>query len=44
MEQVKILNLDFGKECEDRKTLIKEAVSPIKEKVTENNREDSKRL
>jgi hypothetical protein len=37
MEQVKILNLDFGKECVDRKTLVKEAVSRIKEKVTEND-------
>jgi hypothetical protein len=31
MEQVKILNVDLGKECNDRKTLIKEAVSRIKE-------------
>ncbi len=30
MEQVKILNIDFGKECADRKTLVKEAVSRIK--------------
>jgi hypothetical protein len=39
MEQVKILNLDFGKECADRKTLVKEAVTLIKEKVTENDKE-----
>ncbi len=32
MEQVKILNLDFGEECADRKTLIKEAVRRIKGK------------
>jgi hypothetical protein len=37
MEQVKILNLDFGKECVDRKTLVREAVSRIKEKVTKND-------
>ncbi len=37
MEQVNILNLDFGKECVDRKTLVREAVSRIKEKVTKND-------
>ncbi len=40
MEQVKILNLDFGKECADRKILVKEAVSRIKKKVSENKKED----
>jgi hypothetical protein len=37
MEQMKILNLDFGRECADRKTLVKEAISRIKEKITEND-------
>jgi hypothetical protein len=40
MEQVKILNLDFGKECADRKTLVKEAASLIKEKVTANDKDE----
>jgi hypothetical protein len=37
---VKILNLDFGKECVERKTLVNEAISLIKEKVMENDNED----
>jgi DNA repair exonuclease SbcCD ATPase subunit len=40
MEQVKILNVDLGKECSDRKALIKEAVSRIKETVTKNDRQE----
>jgi DNA repair exonuclease SbcCD ATPase subunit len=40
MEQVKILNVDMGKECNDRKTMIKEAVSRIKEKVTKNDKQE----
>jgi hypothetical protein len=40
MEQVKILNVDFGKECADRKTLVKEAVSRIKEMVTKNDKQE----
>jgi hypothetical protein len=44
MEQVKILNLDFGKECADRKILVKEAVSRIKEKVTENDKDDFEKI
>jgi hypothetical protein len=40
MELVKILNLDFGKECAERKTLVNEAISLIKEKVMENDNED----
>jgi hypothetical protein len=40
MEQVKILNVDLGKECNDRKALIKEAVSRIKETVTKNDRKE----
>jgi hypothetical protein len=37
---VKILNLDFGKECADRKTLVKQAFIRIKEKVTKNDKEE----
>jgi hypothetical protein len=44
MEQVKILNLDFGKECADGKTLIKEAVSRIKEKVTGSDKEEFEKI
>jgi hypothetical protein len=44
LEQVKILNLDFGKECADRKTLVREAVSRIKEKVTESDKDDFEKI
>ncbi len=40
MEQVKILNLDFGKECADRKTMAKEAASLLWKKVTDNDKEE----
>jgi hypothetical protein len=40
MEQVKILNVDLGKECTDRKALVKEAVSRIKEMVTKDDRQE----
>jgi hypothetical protein len=40
MEQVKILNLDFGKECSDQKALVKDAVGRIWEKVVESDREE----
>jgi hypothetical protein len=40
MEQVKILNVDFGKECVDRKTLVKEAVSRIRVMVTKNDKKE----
>jgi hypothetical protein len=40
MEQVKILNLDSGKECAEKKTLAKEEVSLGKKKVRENNKEE----
>jgi hypothetical protein len=40
MEQVKILNLDFGKECADRKALVKDAVGRIWERVVESDREE----
>jgi hypothetical protein len=44
MEQVKILNLDFGKECVDGKTLVREAASRIKEKVVESDKEDFEKI
>jgi hypothetical protein len=40
MEQVKILNVDLGKECTDRRTLVKEAVSRIKEMVTKDDKQE----
>jgi hypothetical protein len=40
MEQLKILNLDFGRECADRRTLVTEATKLIREKVTEINKEE----
>jgi hypothetical protein len=44
MEQIKVLNLDFGKECADRRTLVKEAISRIKEKATGNDKEELDRI
>jgi hypothetical protein len=44
MEQVKILNLDFGKECADGKTLVKKAVSRRKEKVMASDKEDFEKI
>jgi chromosome segregation ATPase len=40
MEQVKILNVDLGKEYTDRKTLVKEAVGRIKEMVTKSDAQE----
>jgi hypothetical protein len=40
MKQLKILNLDYGRECADRRTLVPDAISRIKEKVTENDKEE----
>jgi hypothetical protein len=44
MEQLKIINLDFGRECADRKTLVTEAISLIKEKVADNDKEECERI
>jgi hypothetical protein len=44
MEQVKILNLNFGKECAERKTLVKDAISLLKEKVTKNDKEEFEKI
>jgi hypothetical protein len=44
MEQLKIVNLDFGRECVDKRTLVKEAISRIKEKVSANNKEECERI
>jgi hypothetical protein len=40
MEQVKVLNVDLGKECTDRKTLVKDAVDRIKEMVTKRDEQE----
>jgi hypothetical protein len=40
MEQVKILNVDLGKECTDRKTLVREAVGRIKEMVKKSDEQE----
>jgi hypothetical protein len=44
MEQLKILNLDYGRECGERKTLVMEAISRIKEKVAGNDKEECERI
>jgi beta-glucosidase-like glycosyl hydrolase len=44
MEQLKIVNLDFGRECVDKRTLVKEAISRIKEKVSANDKEECERI
>jgi hypothetical protein len=44
MEQLKVLNLDFGRECLDRKTLVRTAISKIKEKVSDTDRPEVERI
>ncbi len=45
MEQVKVLNRDFGKGCVDRRAMVREAVCRIKKKVmTGNDKEELDRL
>jgi chromosome segregation ATPase len=44
MEQVKVLNLDFGKECTDRRTMVREAIKRIKAKATGNDKEELDRI
>ncbi len=44
MEQMKILNLDFGRECLDRKRLVKVAISKIEENVLDRDREEVERI
>jgi hypothetical protein len=44
MAQVKILNLDIGRESEDRKMLVKVAISKMKENVLDINREEVERI
>ncbi len=44
MEQLKIINLDFGSECADRKTLVTAAIIRIMEKVIENDKEECVRI
>ncbi len=40
MEQNKILKVDFERVCKDKKVLVREAISKIKEKVAGNDREE----
>jgi hypothetical protein len=44
MEQLTILNLDYGRECADKKTLVTEAISQIKEKVAGSDKEECERI
>jgi hypothetical protein len=44
MAQIKILNMDFGRECEDRKMLVKVAISKMKENVLDIDREEVERI
>ena len=44
MEQIKILNLDFGRECNERKTVVEEAVRKLQEKVSVHDREEFERI
>jgi hypothetical protein len=44
MEQLNILYLDFWREWTDRKALVTEAISQIKEKVKESDKEDCDRI
>jgi hypothetical protein len=44
MEQMKILNLDFEREYTDRRTLMREAISKIKEKIGGNDRDEFDRI
>jgi hypothetical protein len=44
MEQMKILNLDFGRECNERTTLVEEAIRLLQEKVGKQDREEFGRI
>jgi hypothetical protein len=44
MEQMKILNLDFGRERTDKKTLVSDAIRMISEKVRVQYREEVNRI
>jgi small-conductance mechanosensitive channel len=44
MEQMKILDLDFGRECNERKQLVKDAVKNIKGKISSQDREECDRI
>jgi hypothetical protein len=44
MEQMKILNLDFRRECEGRKMLVKIAISKVKDKCVGTDREEVGRI
>ncbi len=40
MEQLKILNLDLGRQCTDRRMSVKEAISKMKERIVGSDRDD----
>ena len=44
MEQIKVLDLDFGVECKEKNKLVEEAVKIIKEKVNLPDRKELERL
>jgi hypothetical protein len=44
MEQLKILNLAFGRQCMDRRTLVKEAISKMKARMVGSDRNDFDRM
>ena len=44
MKQMKILDLDFGVDCKEKKKLVEEAVKIIKEKVSPKDREECDRI
>jgi hypothetical protein len=44
MEQMKILNLDFGRQCSNRRTLMKEAICKMKEKIAGSDKEEFDRI
>ncbi len=44
MEQMKILNLDFGRQCSNRRTLMKEAICKMKEKIADSDKEEFDRI
>jgi hypothetical protein len=44
MDQLKMINLDFGSFCTDRKTLVRETVSRIKERIEGNDKAEFDRI
>jgi hypothetical protein len=44
MKQLKILNMDFGRQCTDRRMIVKEAISNLEEKMVGRDRDDFDRM